>query len=313
MTEHSRSGKPGQQAPGDSRTVPSGGSTGPQRTPMYRAMHTARYERQTLLNQLRTDYGKPLICYTCGLATLINRDDAVFLVDLLHNVPRNEDLDVMLHTVGGDIDAAEKLMHIVRTHVGPGRLRIIVPDFAKSAGTLMALGGDQIVMGDSSELGPIDPQVTLNDGRGNLIPHSVQSYLDAYKEHSETLRKDPQDASARIMLGKLDPATVKLFEVARTRALKIAEDQLRQGMFKAGGNFTMVARELIDTNKWLSHGQVISWQAATNIGLEVLHLDQQSLQWQAYWRLYCLQRLAIKDREKLFESEYASLCVDGGA
>src|SRR5262249_53761363 len=147
------------------------------------------------------------------------------------NVGSNTDLDFLLHTGGGDIDAAEKLMYIVRKAVGTGRLRVIVPDFAKSAGTLMALAADAIVMSDCSELGPIDPQITLADGRGNAIPHSVMSHLDAYRVHSEALRRDPNDVVAQIMLSKLDPATLIVFEAARNRAQKLAEEHLNRWMF----------------------------------------------------------------------------------
>jgi hypothetical protein len=45
----------------------------------------------------------------------------------------------------------------------------------------------------------------------------------------------------------------------------------------------------------------------------VEYLDPSSEEWQAYWQLYCLQRLAIKDREKLFESEFASLVAESTA
>lgn len=281
------------------------------RTPMYQALHEARHQRQSLARDIEENVGNQLICYVAGKGALIDRDDTLGFVDLLHNVPRRNNLDLMLHTGGGDIDAAEKLISMVRNVVETGRLRVIVPDFAKSAGTLMALGADRIVMSDTSELGPIDPQVTLNDGHGNLIPHSVQSYLDAYEAHSATLGKNPNDLAARIMLGKLDPATVKLFEAVRERARKFAEDQLKRGMFKTGGNFTQIAFDLIDTKRWLTHGQMIGWRDATQMGLSVEYLDPKSNEWQGYWRLYCLQRLAIRDRQKLFESECASFSLDG--
>lgn len=286
----------------------------PTKTPMYQAINSGRYQRQALIKTIREKYDRPLICYISGIAALINRDDTVFLLDLLHNIPRGGDLDLMLHTAGGDIDAAEKLISIIRTWVGNGYLRVIVPDFAKSAGTLMALGADQIVMGDTSELGPIDPQVILNDGRGNLISHSVQSYLDAYEAHSAALQKNPGDVAAQIMLGRLDPATLKLFQAVRDRARLLAENQLKRGMFRSGpGNFTGIAAQLIDTKRWLTHGQMIGWEDAKDIGLSIEYLKTSSDQWQAYWQLYCLQRLAVKDREKLFEAEYASLACDSSA
>ena len=55
--------------------------------------------------------------------------------------------------LGGKADSAEKLVRMVRSKVGAAALRIIVPDFAKSAGTLMVLGADSVVMSDMSELG----------------------------------------------------------------------------------------------------------------------------------------------------------------
>lgn len=279
------------------------------KTPMFQAIHAQRYQRQALIKAIGAKTGRPLICYVSGIATRIDRDDTVFLVDLLHNIQSGSDLDLMLHTPGGDIDAAEKLISIVRTRVGIGRLRVIVPDYAKSAGTLMALGADEILMSDTSELGPIDPQIDLNDGHGNLITHSVQSYLDAYEAHSAVLQKDPTNIAARVMLGKLDPATLKVFEAVRDRARTFAENQLKRGM--CTGTYTAVAAQLIDTKKWLSHGQMIGWEDATVIGLCVKHVDPFDTDWQAYWQLYCHQRLAIKDSEKIFESEYASLVTSG--
>src|SRR5262249_12802175 len=119
------------------------------------------------------------------------------------------------------------------------------------------------------------------------------------------------DLAAQIMLGKLDPATLKLFESVRDRARRFAEDQLKLGMFRAhAGNFTSIAAQLIDTKRWLTHGQMINWEAASSIGLSVEYLQPLEPRWQAYWQLYCLQRLAIKDREKLFESESSSLTTD---
>jgi hypothetical protein len=235
------------------------------------------------------------------------------IVELLHFVEKDCELDLIIHSGGGDIDAADKLMSLVRAKIGTGSLRVIVPDMAKSAATLMAIGADSIVMSDSSELGPIDPQINLTDGQGNTIRHSVQSYLDAYQQHSATLRLTPGDVPSAIMLSKLEPATVKLFEAVRMRAQKCAEDQLKSGMLRSGGTvpYTAVAKELIDTTKWITHGQMINYQAAQRIGLVVEYLTPNAPEWENFWQLYCLQKLSIKDNEKLFESEFVSIPLSG--
>jgi hypothetical protein len=268
------------------------------KTPLYQAINAVRYQRQAIIKKIQERGDSRLICYVTGKNTLIDRDDTIGFVDLLHNVPAGTPVDLLLHTGGGDIDAAEKLITMVHNKVGTATLRIIVPDCAKSAGTLMVLGCDRVVMSDTSELGPIDPQIVLADGNGNRIRHSVQSYLDAFDDHSAALKVNPDDVAAKIMLSKLDPATVKLFTAVRDRARKFAEAQLTHGMFRDNkGNCTQTASELLDTKRWQSHAQMISWQDAQDprIGLTVEYLGPDSDQWQEYWQLYCMQRLAVTD------------------
>ena len=152
------------------------------RTPLFEANNAERYQRQTVIKDIQAHTRRRLICYVSGRDCMIDESDTMPFVDLLHNVPPGEDVDLLLHTAGGNIDAAEKLIRMVRSKVDSAALRIIVPDFAKSAGTLMVLGADSVVMSDMSELGPIDPQMPLSG-----TWQSVQNYIDAYKEHAATI------------------------------------------------------------------------------------------------------------------------------
>ena len=282
------------------------------RTPLYRASHAARYQRQEIIRRIQNHTGRRLICYVSGSRCIIDWDDTVPFVDLLHNIPIGGNVDLLLHTLGGIPDAAEKLIRLVRKKVGGAEFRIIVPEMAKSAGTLMVLGADSVLMSDTSELGPIDPQVRLADSNGLLRFHSAQHYLDAYEEHCETLKENPNDVAASIMLNKIEPATVKLFQTTMARARQSAHYLLTNGMFREGGAWTIAAEALLDTKKWLSHSQMISWEDAQdpNIGLVVEYCKQESAFWQDCWELYCLQRFAIADSQKLFESDRVSLPVD---
>jgi hypothetical protein len=281
---------------------------------MYKAMSAGRYLRQAQIKQMQQASGNRLLCYVAGGGAQITRDDTIGLVELLHNVPRDSNIDFLLHTAGGDIDAAEKIVSMLRTAVGKGRLRVIVPDFAKSAGTLIALAADKVVMSDSSELGPIDPQFLKRDGDGNVRWHSVLNYLNAYQTLCDKLRETPADVPTQIMLSKLDPTTVVLFEAVSRRARTLAEEHLNRWMFqKKKANYTKIAADLMDTNRWPAHGQMIGWEDAKEMELEVEYLVPESEEWRSYWGLYCLQRLAVKDREKLFESDYASLPMEAPA
>ncbi len=279
---------------------------GPSKTPMYEAIHAPRYHRQALIRDIEEASKRLLICYVSGKGAVIDRDDTAGFMELLHNIAPETNIDLLLHTRGGDVDAAEKLLTLVQATVGAEELRVIIPDFAKSAGTLMCLGADLLLMSDSSELGTIDPQIWSDDGQGNDVCHSVLSYLDAFRIHSEALRKNPEDPVARLMLDKLDPTTLRKYEATRDRARNFAEDQLK----RKGRNFSKIASALLDTTRWPSHGQMIKWQDVRDLGLPVDYLSPRSEPWLAYWRLYCLLRLAVKDRQNIFESSYASLILD---
>lgn len=278
------------------------------RTPVFAATQGARYQRQQLIKEIEAHTGNQLLCFVGGSATAVRRDDVLFLNDLLHNIKRGEPIDLLLHTPGGDMDAAEKLVMMLNEAAGAAPLRIIVPDFAKSAGTLMALGADSIVMSDSSELGPIDPQVVNEDRSGVIHVTAIQNYLDAFTECSAAVNRDPADAASRQMLEKFDPARIHQYRAAMARARSLAERLLKMRMFKDGtGTWSAISGELMNTKKYQSHSQMIGFAEARGLGLRVDYLSPDCPEWQGYWQLYCYQRMEVDEKYKLFETNHASL------
>jgi len=211
-----------------------------------------------------------------------------------------------MHTFGGDVDAAEKLIHMLRAATQNASLRVIIPDAAKSAGTLMALGAHEIVMSDTSELGTIDPQLELEDGKGNAIVHSVLSYLDAFDNAAKALRDMPNDPVLKVQIASFDPTIIRTFTAVKERARTLAENLLK----RQGSTYTAIAAALMDTERFPSHNQMIGYETAKEIGLNVAYLPSEDLIWQKYWELYCHLRLAVKGNQKLFESSLASLPLD---
>lgn len=83
------------------------------------------------------------------LAYSVEGGDVHALMEVCHDVG-DKDLDLILHSPGGSPQAAEQMLNYLRTQFD--HIRAIVPLQAKSAATMMALGCDEIVMGDHSEL-----------------------------------------------------------------------------------------------------------------------------------------------------------------
>ncbi|MDA8379362.1 MAG: hypothetical protein M0020_00775 [Actinomycetota bacterium] len=303
---------------GDELPAEGGGLEIPPQTPLFRAVNLARYRRQELIKAVQAHTGRKLITYVADLSAAMTREDAVPLMDLLHQVDTGTDIDFLLQTPGGDVDAADKIVRILRKRVGEkGTLRVVVPDCAKSAGTLLALGAHLIVMSDSSELGPIDPQIIAPGSAGQPTRRPAHTYVDGYdalvaKIDDPASYADGKDTKAeQLLLNKCDPALLDLCRQAIRRSRRLAEKLLKQGMLQEGA-WSEVAGRLTDNETFLSqHGAVIDYQDAIDLGLSVEYLEPNSKVWQAYWRLYCEERLALTaEVPKLFESDYASLPFD---
>lgn len=92
--------------PGGSKAAAEG-EPPPRKTPLYAAIHASRNQRQLLIKEIQRLTGRKVICYVAGPQASVDRDDTPGFVDLLHNISANADLDLVLHTGGGDIDAAK--------------------------------------------------------------------------------------------------------------------------------------------------------------------------------------------------------------
>lgn len=287
--------------------------TVPVQTPLFRALQAGRYQRQEQIRAIEGYTGRRLICYVSGPSALVSREDVPPLYDLLQDVREGEDLDLLLHTMGGDVDAAERIVLLLYKTIGDGaQLRVIVPDSAKSAGTLIAVAGDTIVMGPPSELGPIDPQVIVSTTDGQRLSRPAQSYLDGLTYIIEQT-KDMELPTAYVpLLGKLDPALIDVCRKALTRSQKFAERFLGERMLRDHREkVTAIATRLNDNKQWLSHGAVINCDGAADIGLNVTYLPTDDQLWQSYWRLYCHMKAELHTpTSKLFESHYSSLHMD---
>ncbi len=81
---------------------------------------------------------------------------AIEVIDALRKAGPDAPVDIILHTPGGALHAAQQILHALKHH--RGRKTAFIPYSAWSAGTMIALACDEIVLGSSAVIGPIDPQ-----------------------------------------------------------------------------------------------------------------------------------------------------------
>ena len=150
--------------------------------------------RKAIYEQIEKERGSKVINYVTGdrprMETQIGPDVIDLFVDHLDELWPINKLTLILYTSGGDTAAAWRLINLLRTFCE--ELEIIVISKAHSAGTLMCLGANQIVMTKQATLSPIDPslnhplgpqvQVGLTNHRVPVSVEAVQGYLDIANE-----------------------------------------------------------------------------------------------------------------------------------
>jgi ClpP class serine protease len=91
------------------------------------------------------------------VSSSIDIEDSEAVLRAIRATPPDQPIDLILHTPGGLVLAAEQIAHALVEH--RGKVTVFVPHYAMSGGTLLALTADEVVMDPNAVLGPVDPQI----------------------------------------------------------------------------------------------------------------------------------------------------------
>jgi len=115
-------------------------------------------------------FGLPLQRY-------IDIEDSEELLRAIRLAPEEEAIDLIIHTPGGIALAATQIAYALKEH--KGKTTVMVPHYAMSGGTLIALAADEILMDKHAVLGPVDPQIGTQ--KGSYAAPSLLKVLDKKK------------------------------------------------------------------------------------------------------------------------------------
>lgn len=203
----------------------------------------------------------------------INDEDMQAFMEVCHAL-KGDDLDLIIHSPGGSPEATEAIVSYLRYRFS--NIRVIVPQLALSAATMIACAADQIVLGKHSSLGPTDPQLVIPTSLGRrAVP--AQAVLDQFdKAKSECV--DPEKLSAWIpMLSQYGPDLLVQCESALAMSKELVKNWLETYMFKSSNHRVKDAKAI---SNWLaghenfkSHARHISRVDAETHKLNILRLE----------------------------------------
>ncbi len=235
--------------------------------------------RKTIYKQIEEERSTKVLVYITGdrrgIETQISTDCIDLFVDFLDQIGPTKKLSLILHTNGGETLAAWRLVNLLRIFCD--ELEILIPMKSLSAGTLLCIGADRLIMTKQAALGPIDPsvnsplnpQISIPGNPVARVPVSVENVLGYLSAAKDELKITSEQHLASILLGLANQVhPLVLGEIFRSRA------QIR---FLAGKLLPRQVKDEKNINKIIdflcvesgSHDYTINRREASELGLNV--------------------------------------------
>lgn len=278
--------------------------------------------RRTQLARIGRALGSDVITYAARIAQLppqvdisVTFDDVLPFTDVLNGLSGKR-VTVVLETPGGFGEVGKNLVEIL--HDRFEHVTFLVPGTAKSTGTIMCLGGNEIIMGPASSLGPIDAQLSQDGKR-----FSADAFLEGFKSIKNEVDATKQLNAAYIpMLQRISPGELQNAHNALEFARATVTDWLCRYKFadwKKNGvevsddekraRARQIADELARQSKWFSHGHSIRIPDLTSLGLKIVDFSKDPELNDAVLRYQVLLRMTFESGPvyKLYESPAESI------
>lgn len=270
----------------------------PPQSPFFRAVESARYERQDQIRRYEIATGRSLIVFWGPIEPLVITPFA----DAIGDVPPAAAFDLMLVSLGGDGETAMRMAAMC--HAGRVDFRVVVPDIAASAATLLALAAESILMSDTSTLGPVDPQLWF-PARERLVP--AKEIITIIDDLDERVQNNPHAFEFySALLVDIDGIIYQTAKSALERNNELIPEAL-------GLRQPALADDKIDQIKdnlrsLSTHSATIGHKKAKTLGLPAVYAAPQEQDWDLLWRLHThyASSLGPYPRSNLIEGQRVS-------
>lgn len=246
--------------------------------------------RKDLYGIIEKELNLPIISFFTSFLypVMIENSDADMLEGILHKYDLKEGFILFLSSPGGSGLAAERIIKVCREHSGKIGYQVIIPGKAKSAATMICLGANKIIMGNTSEVGPIDPQISFveNDKPKTFSVHNiVKSYNQLFEEAVKT-KGNLQPYIQQ--LEHYDSREIEEYKNAIALSGDIAVKALKTGMLneKTETEIKKSIKDFLSPEKVKVHARSIYAEEAKKCGLNIEIIDLKSNLWQIIYELY---------------------------
>jgi ClpP class serine protease len=276
--------------------------------PFSRIIDEQNTMRRELITKIQDVTQRKTMSYIANVdapvGNVINYHDATIINDILSLLKFPKDLDIIIHSTGGTVEATQKLVLMLRDKVTS--LRVIVPEMAKSAATLFSFASDEILMSYMAELGPIDPQILVGFDPSTRQPiyRPAWSVIHSVENIEKDLKKGRDERIMRDLLGQINPLLIDVASKAIDFSKSLAKEWLHTYMGLEKEKAEEIANDFTDLKRHLSHGKVINYKAAREKGLKITKIDENSELWKLISEFHLRTKLTlVPPKTKVFDCE----------
>lgn len=234
--------------------------------------------RSTILREIGAELDAGVLAYVTGdrenLETEVSKDVLRRVPRHLEAIGKQDRLALVLYTLGGDTNTPWPFVNFLRAYCG--QLFVLVPFWAHSAGTLIALGADKIYMTRFATLSPVDPSVANEfnphdpSSPGDGIPIAVEDVLAYFQLASEQGGDDAELAADafRRLAESVHPLALGNVKRSIEQIWQLSKKLIRLHKPDAGdAELTALVTRL--TTELYSHSHLITRAEAAALGLPV--------------------------------------------
>ncbi len=272
--------------------------------------------RNAVLKSIERELG----CRVVALFTAFNDRGGMLtddVAEMLENVVAadgtpDQTIALILNSPGGQALAAERIANVCRAYSKDGKYRVVVPHMAKSAATMVCFGASEILMSKTAELGPVDPQVSYADDKGNSNWISAAEYVRSYDKLMDEASSGKRGRIEPYLqqLQRYDARYVEQLRTSTKLSSDISVRLLSQGMLDgvAPKEIEDKIEMFLSQEKKNAHGRMITAEEAIDCGLNVKVVDLKSELWKSIWTLYVrMDHVVTKTCNAVVESATASV------
>lgn len=239
-------------------------------------------ERKRYYKQIMQIRNRPLISYVTSIRPnmggQMSGDSILQIINQIEKIPKNQnEVDFLIISNGGDPITALRIIGLLRERFL--KVSVLLPYVAYSAATILSLGADEIIMHPYSNLGPVDPQLTVSRKNGQGVQEQLHFSSEDLRNFIDFVRTDVGISDQQHLISAIEPllkdvGSLPIGHAKRSQQLSLSLSEKMLCTHMEDKNKAKAIAKALNSS-YYHHGYAVSRKEALDIGLNIIKPDKK--------------------------------------